>query len=73
MLGRFVRDGRPILLLVNVGRSDYAGTLTVSGGGWTAMDPATGAVQAASTTADGRVVVKLKGRQAVVLVGSEDY
>ena len=44
-MGRFTRDGRRILLLVNVGKEDYAGRLQTKGGSsWLALDPASGEV-----------------------------
>ncbi len=67
--GCFVRDGRRILLLVNVGRQAYQGHLaTDAAGAWHVMDPATGAVQPAQTTAAGQPALSLAPRQALLLV-----
>ncbi len=44
-LGQFSRDGRTVLVLVNVGRTAYRGTLQgASAGAWLALDPANGKV-----------------------------
>ena len=67
VLGRFLRDGREILLLVNVGRQTYAGRLTVAGGAkWQALDPATGSVVPAET--EGGCRLSLAPRQTLLLV-----
>jgi hypothetical protein len=43
ILGRFMRDEHPVLLLVNVGKEPYAGHLTLERGGtWRIGDPASG-------------------------------
>jgi len=69
ILGRFVREGRLVLVAVNVGRAAYAGRITVAAATtWQAMDPATGAVAAAPADGDA-VQLKLAPRQAVILVG----
>jgi hypothetical protein len=70
-LGQFVRDGRQILLAVNVGREAYAGHLeSDTPGTWHMADPATGAIQTAAQDEAGRVELSLGARQAVVLVQS---
>lgn len=72
VLGRFVRDDRPVLVAVNVGRTAYAGALTVGEpGAWTRMEPATGTVKSVATGADGCLELALGPRQAVVLVGGK--
>jgi hypothetical protein len=69
VLGRFQRDSRPVLLLVNVGRAPYAGRLTVEvGSAWHVMDPATGTVEAAQADGPDGVGLSLAPRQAVILV-----
>jgi hypothetical protein len=71
MLGRFVRDGRRILLLANVSREPYDGRLAVDAPGpWQTMDPATGKTRPAETDERGRVRLGLASRQAVILVQS---
>lgn len=68
-LGRFSRDGRPILLAVNVGRTAYEGELTVgTPGAWQVLDPASGAIQPAQSNGAGRLRLSLAPRQAVLLV-----
>jgi len=72
VLGQFLRDGRRILLLVNVSREPYHGRLAVdTPGAWQVMDPATGKVQPAETDEDGRLRLGLAARQAIVLVQSQ--
>ena len=68
ILGRFMRAGRPLLLLLNTGRTPYAGQLKTPGPGfWTRLDPATEQVEATAADASGRIPFKLAPRQAVVL------
>jgi hypothetical protein len=73
VLGQFLRDGRRILLLVNVSREPYRGLLAVDAPGtWQVMDPATGKVQPAETDEAGRVRLGLlAARQAILLVQSQ--
>ncbi|MBM4035920.1 MAG: hypothetical protein FJ291_29625 [Planctomycetes bacterium] len=67
VLGRFIRDEREIVLLVNVGRQPYSGTLSAQGvAGWLALDPATGAVT--PSTSEGGARLSLAPRQALLLV-----
>ena len=71
-LGQFTRDGRAILLVVNVGREGYQGQITSHAvKAWQRMDPASGAVRPLSPDEAGNVPVKLAPRQAVLLVQSE--
>ncbi len=66
-LGAFVRDGRTIVLLVNVGKAAYQGTLAAPpGGAWQVMDPATGAI--AETAAQQPLPLALAPRQALLFV-----
>ena len=69
-LGRFTRDGRRVLLLVNVGQKPYAGQLaTGTAGPWLLLDPAAGTVRrAAAADQSGRVELTLAPRQAILLV-----
>jgi hypothetical protein len=72
VLGQFLRDGRRILLLVNVSREPYHGLLAIDAPGtWQVMDPATGKVQPAETDGEGRVRLGLAARQAILLVQSQ--
>ncbi len=66
-LGRFSRDGRRVLLLVNVGTDLYEGTLhTQPGAKWLVLDPATGEVTATKSESD-TFPLKLAPRQTVIL------
>jgi hypothetical protein len=68
-LGRFERDGRAVLLAVNVGQQPYRGQLSVGGAGtWISLDPATGAVQPLGAPDAGRLPLTLAARQAILLV-----
>lgn len=68
-LGRFERDGRTILVLVNVGRKPYHGQLTVEPkGSWACMDPATGGIAPLAADAQGRLPVSLAARQTMLFV-----
>jgi hypothetical protein len=68
VLGQFTRDGRRILLLVNVGQREYQGQLTVGQDSWQAADPATGAVTTLEVDGTGQTPLRLNARQAVLLV-----
>lgn len=68
-LGSFVRDGRRILLLVNVGRGPYQGQIAiVPGGSWHRCDPADGSVRLAEKADGDRLRLDLAPRQAVLFV-----
>ena len=68
-LGRFVREGRPVQLLVNVGKQPYSGTLRVSDkGSWVVLDPATGSTTVVSTDDGGNLPLNLAGRASQILV-----
>lgn len=68
-LGQFVRDGRRILVVVNVGTGGYAGQVTAEDAGtWVNLHPATGAIEPAATAGPSAIRVSLAGRQAVLLV-----
>jgi len=67
VLGRFLRDGREMLLLVNVGRQPYSGALTgCDSAAWAALNPATGL--AVETGPRGPWRIALAPRQALLLV-----
>ncbi|MGQ9576808.1 MAG: hypothetical protein ACUVUC_16015 [Thermoguttaceae bacterium] len=69
-LGRFTRDQRTILLLVNVGRQAYQGRLAVrTSGTWVRLDPVSGARLPAAPEA-GQLALCLAPCQAVLLVHS---
>jgi hypothetical protein len=67
-LGQFTRDGRKILLAVNVSGKDYAGRIVVdTRGDWRVMNPATGAISAAETAPAG-ISLGLAARRSLLLV-----
>lgn len=73
VLGKFRRDGRQVVLLVNVGPEAYRGQLAVDGARkWTALDPASGAVQLLKGNTAAAVPVELAARQAIVLVQASE-
>jgi hypothetical protein len=68
-LGQFRRDGRRVLLAVNVGREPYEGNLVVNTGGtWQLLDPADGSIRDAETGGADGVPFVLDRHQAVLLV-----
>jgi hypothetical protein len=68
-LGQFARDGRAILLVVNVGQEAYQGQLTSDAvKAWRRMDPATGAIKPVAANEAGQIRLDLAARQAVLLV-----
>lgn len=68
VMGRFLRDGRRILLLANVSREPYRGKLTTGAPGpWQLMDPATGKIQPAEADQLGRIRLELAPRRAILL------
>jgi hypothetical protein len=70
-LGRFVRDGRTILLAVNVGRERYEGCLRGDVSGvWRRMDPASGNTGAIGPGPGDGLPLSLAPREAVLLVNT---
>jgi len=68
-LGQFVREGRTILLVVNVGRQPYEGTLTVrQAGQWRVFCPADGAAGDAKMAANNQIRLTLTPRQTLLFV-----
>lgn len=69
-LGRFTRQGRTILLIVNVAPTRYEGRLSTTTGAsrWTQADPASGAITTPTTDTRGRVLLRLEPRRAVLLI-----
>ncbi len=68
-LGRFTRDEREIVLVVNVGEQAYEGNLSPpTSGTWLSLDPATGAVERAAVNDRGDLPLVLKARQTRLLV-----
>jgi hypothetical protein len=68
-LGRFVRDGRCVTLLVNTGRQPYEGTLatrTTTEG--RLLDPTDGQMRPAEMASPGHIRLKLAPRQGILVV-----
>ncbi len=69
VLGRFHRQGREILLLVNVGNAEYSGKLVSNlSGRWTAMNPATGNIEPLATKATSGLALHLAPLETTLLV-----
>ncbi len=72
-LGRFVRDQRQILVVVNVGTQPYEGQLSVSSNcRWLSLDPTTGSVQGAVQHDSGSVQLTLAPRQTQIFAECRD-
>ncbi|OHB60751.1 MAG: hypothetical protein A2168_00840 [Planctomycetes bacterium RBG_13_50_24] len=70
VLGRFQRNGREVLVLVNVSSETYHGDIECrNSAAWLAADPGTGIIKAATTEA-GKVKISLKSRSAILLIGA---
>jgi hypothetical protein len=71
ILGRFRRDGREILILVNVSSEPYNGDISCrKTDEWLAADPGTGRIEKVATNAAGKVKISLKPRSAIFLMGT---
>ena len=70
VLGRFRRDGREILILVNVFSEPYQGGISYrKSAGWLAADPGTGRIGKAVIDAEGKIKISLKPHSAIFLIG----
>jgi len=70
VLGQFVREGRPVILAVNVGREPYEGALTAGpAGAWCVMDPTDRAIRPAHVESPGCMRLRLAARQSLIFVG----
>ncbi len=70
-LGAFSRDGRQILVLANVGRDAYAGSLRgLPPSAWMRLDPSTAHIERITPDTDGQHVLRLSPGQCLLLVGS---
>jgi len=68
--GRFMRAGREIVLVVNVDRVAYHGTMTARDAAqWNIGDPATETMGPANADQDGRLVLLLPPRGARIFIG----
>jgi hypothetical protein len=71
VLGRFRRDGREILILVNVSSEPYNGEIACrKSEAWLAADPGTGRIETAATDTNGKIKISLKPRSAIFLIGT---
>ena len=71
VLGRFRRDGREILILVNVSSEPYDGDIACrKSAAWLAADPGTGRIETAATDTNGKIKISLKPRSAIFLIGT---
>ena len=71
-LGRFHRDGREILLLVNVSKQPYAGTLhSTAAASGLLLDPASGQSKAVTADEEGRVPLQLEPRACRIYVADQ--
>jgi hypothetical protein len=70
IVGRFVRGGTDILLIVNVATKEYNGAVTAeNASAWLAAEPATGRIGPAATDSNGNIVLSMPPRTALLLVG----
>jgi hypothetical protein len=70
VVGRFVREGRKVVLVVNSGTTRYDGRLTACNpGSWYVADPRTGSMEPARVTSAGGVAVSLPPCGARILIG----
>lgn len=68
-LGQYSRDGRAVLILVNVGSSAYRGTLIgPAPGTWVTLDPASGKIAQAQATPAAGLPLELAPAATVLLV-----
>ncbi len=68
VLGAFERENRQILMLVNVGKSNWAGTLRPAADGhWWLLDPHSGVVRTAAA-AEGGLPLELPAWRSILLV-----
>jgi hypothetical protein len=70
IVGRFVRDGRDILLFVNVASKPYTGAVKVAKAAkWLVAEPVSGRLDRAKVNKTGQIAVSLSPRGAVLLIG----
>jgi len=71
IVGRFVREDRNILIVVNVGPTDYAGNLTLDNRyKWLAAHPDSGKIDLVKPLEMGKIKLALPARATVILIGS---
>ncbi|MBW8040756.1 MAG: hypothetical protein FVQ85_12230 [Planctomycetes bacterium] len=70
IVGRFVRDGRYILLIVNVGAKPYIGAVAAQNSAqWLVAEPDSGHLERSKVAEAGQISVSLAPRGAVMLIG----
>jgi hypothetical protein len=70
IVGRFVRDERDILLVVNVGAKPYIGAVTSKNAAkWLVAEPANGKLERVKVDEAGRISISLPPRGSVLLIG----
>jgi len=70
VVGWFVREGRPVLLLVNIGEAKYEGQVTLpKRGRWERWDVTGGEISVLPEGPDGKHKLTLPGLEAVLLIG----
>ncbi|MDH4242055.1 MAG: hypothetical protein OEW48_21040, partial [Phycisphaerae bacterium] len=70
VVGRFVRDERDILLVVNVGEKPYIGAVASKNAAeWLVAEPASGRLERAKVDEAGQISISLPPRGAVLLIG----
>ncbi|MBN1359702.1 MAG: hypothetical protein JW993_03870 [Sedimentisphaerales bacterium] len=70
IVGRFLRGGRSMNVVVNVGADAYHGTMTAPDAArWIAADPATGTMERAASDERGRIVLSVPPRGTLIFVG----
>ncbi len=70
VIGRFTRDGREILLVVNVGAQSYSGKISIQNPeSWLAADPATARITKAESDQTGQVPLSLTTLASILLIG----
>ena len=70
VVGRFVRDGRDILLVVNVASKPYTGAVTAKNAAeWLVAEPASGRLDRAKVNKTGQIAVSMPSRGAIFLIG----
>jgi hypothetical protein len=70
IVGRFIRDERDILLVVNVGTKPYIGAVTAKNAAeWLVAEPTSGRFERAKIVEAGQISISLPPRGALVLIG----
>lgn len=73
VVGRFARDGRDLVLVVNVGTAPCDCEISASqAGGWIVADPATGTMEPASAERPRWISLSLPPRATRILIGPAD-